>query len=168
MKLKERAKKIKLLLMDCDGVLTDGRLYFSETGESLKVFHVRDGQGIVMWHQAGFQTGIITGRNSPIVIKRATELGMHYIKVGSQNKVKDFAEILKESNIISEEVAYIGDDIPDISLMEIVGFSITVKDAAREVKPFAKYITKSKGGFGAVREVIDLLINSKNNKSIDF
>ena len=161
MKLEERAKKIKLLLMDCDGVLTDGRLYFSETGESLKVFHVRDGQGIVMWHQAGFQTGIITGRNSPIVIKRANELGMHYIKVGSQDKVKDFAEILKETNISSEEVAYIGDDIPDIGLMELVGFPITVKDSVREVKPFAKYITKAKGGFGAVREVIDLLISLK-------
>ena len=161
MKLEERAKKIKLLLMDCDGVLTDGRLYFSEKGESLKVFHVRDGQGIVMWHQAGFQSGIITGRNSNIVIKRATELGMRHIKVGSNDKEKDFAKIFEQSGVSIDEVAYIGDDIPDIGLMEKVGFPITVKDAAREVKPFAKYITKAKGGFGAVREVIDLLIGAK-------
>jgi 3-deoxy-D-manno-octulosonate 8-phosphate phosphatase (KDO 8-P phosphatase) len=161
MKLEERAKKIKLLLMDCDGVLTDGRLYYGENGESLKVFHVRDGQGIVMWHQAGFQTGIITGRDSAIVKTRANELGIKYIKVGSQNKEKDFADIFAKSGLNLYEIAYIGDDLPDIGLMEKVGFAITVKDAATEVKPFANYITKSMGGFGAVREVIDLLLSSK-------
>src|SRR4051794_419896 len=99
MKVIERAKKIKLLLMDCDGVLTDGRLYYSNIGESLKVFHVRDGQGIVMWHRAGFESGIITGRKSEIVIKRANELGMSYIKVNSQDKVSDFTEIYRISGV---------------------------------------------------------------------
>ena len=156
------AKKIKLLLMDCDGVLTDGRLYYSERGEELKVFHVRDGQGIVMWHEAGFQTGIITGRNSPIVDKRANELGMHYVKVGSKDKNKDFEVVFQQSGLNLEEIAYIGDDLPDIILMKKVGFPITVKDGAQDVLPFAKYITNNNGGLGAVREVIDLLIKSKS------
>src|SRR4051812_5152694 len=112
----ERAKKVKLLLMDCDGVLTDGRLYFTQAGEEVKVFHVRDGQGLVMWHRAGFRSGIISGRSSRIVEKRAEELGIHYVKIGSQDKLKDFAEIIEDAKLEIEEVAYIGDDIPDIDL----------------------------------------------------
>src|SRR5215207_4924325 len=93
----DRARKIKLLLMDCDGVLTDGRLYFSENGEALKVFHVRDGQGLALWHKAGFQSGIITGRDAEKIIRnRATELGIHYIKTRSQDKAKDFEVILQD------------------------------------------------------------------------
>lgn len=157
----ERAKKIKLLLMDCDGVLTDGRLYFSHHGEELKVFHVRDGQGLVMWHRAGFHSGIISGRNSQIVEKRAFELGVRYVRIGSKDKLKDFAEILEKAKVTIEEVAYIGDDIPDIDLMKTVGLGIAVADAVTEVFPFAKYTTASRGGFGAVREMTDLLLKSK-------
>ena len=153
--------KIKLLLMDCDGVLTDGRLYFSERGEELKVFHVRDGQGIVMWHEAGFRSAIISGRSSKVVEKRAKELGVHYIKIGSQDKMKCFAEIFGDANVEMQEVAYIGDDLPDIDLMKKVGFAITVADAARQVLPFTKYTTEAKGGAGAVREVTDLLLKAK-------
>lgn len=151
--------------MDCDGVLTDGRLYFSSKGEELKVFHVRDGQGIVMWHQAGFQSGIISGRNSNIVKRRATELGMHYIKVGSQDKGKDFEEIFERANVRLDEVAYIGDDLPDIVLMNKIGFPVAVNDAAADVIPFAKYVTKMNGGLGAVREVTDFLLESKKFNS---
>lgn len=157
----ERAKKVKLLLMDCDGVLTDGRLYYSDKGEELKVFNVRDGQGIVMWHQAGFESGIISGRSSKIVSVRATELGMRYIKIGSQDKAKDFAEIFERANVSIEEVAYAGDDLPDIVLMKKVGFPIAVGDAVEEVKSQAIYVTNSEGGFGAVREVVDLLLKAK-------
>ncbi len=157
----ERAKKVKLLLMDCDGVLTDGKLYLSEQGETLKVFHVRDGQGLVMWHQAGFQSGIITGRNSEIVKTRATELGMHYIKVGSVNKANDFADILKIAQVTEDEVAFIGDDIPDICILEKVGLAITVADGAVEISPYIRYRTKLDGGQGAVREITNLLIKSK-------
>lgn len=156
-----RAKKVKLLLMDCDGVLTDGRLYFSEQGESLKVFHVRDGQGLVMWHQAGFQSGIISGRKSEIVRTRATELGMHYVRIGSQNKTKDLEDILQITKVVPEEVAFIGDDIPDICVMEKVGFPITVADGALELSSFTIYKTLNKGGLGAVREVVNLLLNCK-------
>lgn len=159
----ERAKKIKLLLMDCDGVLTDGRLYFSESGETLKVFHVRDGQGIVSWHKAGFMSGIISGRNSKIVERRATELGISYIRQSSQDKLFDFEDILEETGLSPDQVAYIGDDIPDIPLLKAVGFSVAVADAAEEVFADVHYITKNKGGNGAVRELCDLLLNSKVN-----
>lgn len=158
-----RAKKVRLLLMDCDGVLTDGRLYYSDKGEELKVFNVRDGQGIVMWHQAGFESGIISGRSSKIIFTRATELGMRHIKVGSQDKARDFEEIFERAEVKIEEVAYIGDDLPDIVLMEKVGFPIAVGDAVTEVVSQACYVTKTSGGLGAVRESIDFILKSKDS-----
>lgn len=158
----EKAKKIKLLLMDCDGVLTDGRLYYSERGEELKVFNVKDGQGIVMWHRAGFQSGIISGRNSKIVLTRATELGMHYIKIGSRNKARDFDEIFETTDLVPENVAYIGDDLPDIDLMNKVGLSIAVNDAVEELKNICLYVSSKDGGMGAVREIIDILLHAKS------
>ncbi len=157
-----RARKIKLLLMDCDGVLTDGRLYYTESGEQMKVFNVRDGQGIVSWHKAGFRSGIISGRDAKKILEvRATELGMHYIKARSHDKAKDFLDILQNAKVTSDEVAYIGDDIGDICLMEKVGLPIAVTDAVLEVLPYVVYKTKAKGGFGAVREVTDLLLRAK-------
>lgn len=160
----ERAKKIKLLLMDCDGVLTDGRLYFSENGEALKVFHVRDGQGLATWHKAGFRSGIISGRDAEAILeKRRAELGMHYLKTGSSDKMQDLEAILKDAKLEFEEAAYIGDDTGDICLLKKVGLAIAVADAAAEVFPFAKYTTKLNGGCGAVREIIDLLLQAKKN-----
>jgi len=160
----ERARRIKLLLMDCDGVLTDGRLYFTESGEAIKVFHVRDGQGLALWHKAGFRSGIITGRNAEKIIqKRATELGIHYIKARSQDKAKDFEDILQSEKLNADEVAYIGDDIGDICLMKKVGLPIAVADASSEVFPYITFRTEKAGGFGAVREVTDLLLYAKNN-----
>ena len=157
-----RAKKIKLLLMDCDGVLTDGRLYYTENGERIKVFHVRDGQGLVSWHRAGFQSGIISGRNAKKILEsRATELGIHYIKACSLDKAKDFADILQDAKVTSEEVAYIGDDIGDACLMGKVGLPIAVADAISELLSEVVYTTKAKGGCGAVREVTDLLLRAK-------
>lgn len=154
-----RARKIKLLLMDCDGVLTDGRLYFTETGEAMKVFHVRDGQGLALWHRAGFRSGIITGRDAEKIIRaRADELRMDYLKVLSEDKAKDFADILQDAKISAEEVAYIGDDIGDICLLEKVGLRVAVADAAEEIFSFTIYRTEKAGGYGAVREVIDLLL----------
>ena len=156
-----RARKIKLLLMDCDGVLTDGKLYFSAKGEELKVFHVRDGQGLVSWHEAGFRSGIISGRNLEIVEKRATELGIHYIKACSLDKARDFEDILQDAKVSSDEVAYIGDDIGDICLLKKVGLPIAVADAAFEVLPYVLYKTELNGGSGAVREITNLLLASK-------
>lgn len=157
-----RAVKIKLLLMDCDGVLTDGRLYYTESGEQMKVFNVRDGQGIASWHKAGFQSGIISGRDAKKILEaRATELGMHYIKARSHDKAKDFFDILQDAKVTSDEVAYIGDDVGDISLLKEVGLPIVVADAASEILPYAVYKTKAKGGFGAVRETTNLLLRAK-------
>jgi 3-deoxy-D-manno-octulosonate 8-phosphate phosphatase (KDO 8-P phosphatase) len=147
--------------MDCDGVLTDGRLYFSARGEEMKVFNVRDGQGIVSWHKAGFKSGIISGRGAgEIIQRRATELGIEFVRVGSADKVKDFEEIITSLEISAESVAYIGDDIGDVELMKRVGLAVAVADAVEDAKVVAGYVTKAKGGRGAVREVIDMLLAS--------
>jgi 3-deoxy-D-manno-octulosonate 8-phosphate phosphatase (KDO 8-P phosphatase) len=150
--------------MDCDGVLTDGRLYFSKDGEVMKAFHVRDGQGIVLWRAAGFRSGIISGRDAGAIIKaRADELGMNYVRVGSKDKVADFREIISDAGVTAEETAFIGDDIGDLELLTIVGFPVSVADASDVVKAVAKYVTAKNGGDGAVREVIDLILRAKTS-----
>ena len=162
MELNQRASRVTLLLMDCDGVLTDGRLYFGPTGEELKVFHARDGEGIVAWNKAGFRSGIISGRNSPIVELRAKQLGIEFIRQGRKDKAVALAEILAESGTAAEDTAYIGDDTPDIQVFDRVGFAAAVRDAHDSVRKAAHFITETDGGRGAVREVIDLLLGAKN------
>lgn len=157
----ERARRVRLLLMDCDGVLTDGRLYFSRDGEELKVFHVRDGQGIVTWHKAGFRSGIISGRTSEPLKLRAEQLGIEYIYLKRKDKLVAFNEVIAAADVSPEEVAYIGDDTPDIEVLDVVGLAVAVNDALDEVKSSAHYVTKTEGGRGAVREIIDLILNSK-------
>jgi len=160
--LLSRARNIKLLLMDCDGVLTDGRLYFSERGEEMKVFNVRDGQGLVTWHQAGFMSGIITGRGAePIIRKRADELGIRYVKANSADKIGDFEAIIADAGVSAGETAFIGDDTGDLGLLGRVGLSVGVADAVEEVLSKVMFTTKANGGHGAVREVTDLLLRSK-------
>ena len=161
MQLKEKAQKVRLLLMDCDGVLTDGRLYFSEKGEELKVFHARDGQGIVDWHQAGFRSGIISGRISPIVETRAKQLGIEFVFQGRPEKVSAFNEICAAAGVEADEVAFIGDDTPDAALMPYVGLAAAVGDAHPLVKAAAHLVTDLTGGCGAVREFIDMLLEAK-------
>jgi YrbI family 3-deoxy-D-manno-octulosonate 8-phosphate phosphatase len=154
------AMNIKLLLMDCDGVLTDGRLYFSAAGEELKVFHVRDGQGLVSWHRAGLKSGIISGRGAGEIIKRrAAELGIEFVRTEAPDKTKEFFEIIEAAGVSASETAYVGDDIGDIEIMKLVGLPIAVADAADEVKAAAMCVTQSAGGHGAVREVTDLLLD---------
>ena len=164
MDLSEKARSVKFLIMDCDGVLTDGRLYFSAAGEELKVFHVRDGQGIVEWHKAGYHSGIISGRNSPIVEVRGKQLGIEFIYQGRDDKIAAINELILEAGVLREEVAFIGDDTPDAEVFPFVGLSIAVADAHDSARSAAHYVTKAKGGLGAVREVIDILLRS-NNKS---
>lgn len=161
--LAERLRRIKLLLMDCDGVLTDGRLYFGPTGEELKAFHARDGQGLVMWHAAGFRSGIITGRTSPIVDMRARQLGVSFIYQGRKEKVSALNDLILEAGVIREEVAYIGDDTPDAEVFPFVGLAVAVADAHDAVCTAAHLVTRADGGRGAVREVIDLLLSAKEN-----
>ena len=161
MDIQDRAKLIKLLLMDCDGVLTDGRLYFGLTGEELKVFHARDGQGIVNWHAAGFRSGIISGRDSKIVDVRVGQLGIKFVKQGRSDKIIALSEILAMANVSMDETAFIGDDLPDVEVFKSVGLAVAVADAVSEVRDAAHYTTSLPGGLGAVREVIDLILRSK-------
>jgi len=161
--LNDRLSKISFLLMDCDGVLTDGRLYFSENGEALKVFDVRDGYGLALWHKAGFRSGIISGRKSPIVETRARDLGIDFVWLGREEKVAAFHELVAAANIAHEEIAFIADDTIDLPLFPLVGLSVAVADAHKVVEASAHYVTKASGGRGAVRELIDLLLDAKKN-----
>ena len=156
-----RARGIKLLLMDCDGVLTDGRLWLTPDGDEQKAFHARDGQGISLLHRAGVQTGIITGRTSSAVDRRAQDLKMAHVRQYAKDKVKALEEILSEAGVTTNECAYIGDDVGDIPVMHRVGFALAVADAAEETKQAAHYITTLKGGQGAVRECCDLILKAQ-------
>lgn len=160
--LRSAARRVRLLLLDCDGVMTDGGLYYGESGEALKVFDVHDGLGVVRWHEAGFESGIISGRNSPIVSRRAADLGIRFVRQGVRDKVPAAAEVFAECEVSPKEVAYLGDDLPDIELIREVGLGVAVADAAEEVRSTALYVTRSKGGRGAVRELIDLILAAKN------
>lgn len=162
MDFENKARHVKLLVLDCDGVLTDGRLYFGPTGEELKVFHVRDGQGLITWHQAGFRSAIISGRNSTIVEMRAKQLGIEFIFQGREDKISALKDLLTAANVTPEEAAFVGDDTPDMETFSMVGFSVAVGDAHKAAKDAADYITEAKGGRGAVREVIDLLLYAKS------
>ena len=159
-----RAKRIKLLLMDCDGVMTDGRIMLLENGDEQKTFNVRDGHGIVLFHRAGLKTGIISGRSSDFVQKRARELGMpqEFVWQGCHNKIETFEDVLIRAQLEASEVAFIGDDVTDIPIMQRVGFAVAVADAVEETKQAAHYITEQKGGHGAVREVTELILKSQN------
>ena len=157
----ERAAKIKLLLMDCDGVLTDGRITFLPEADEQKTFHVRDGLGIVLLHRAGLRSGIISGRSSNLVERRAKELGIEFVRQGAGTKVDDFEEIIDESGLTLPETAFIGDDLADIPIMLRVGLAIAVADAAKETREVAHLTTDSRGGFGAVREAIDFILKSQ-------
>ena len=159
--VQERAARIKLLLMDCDGVLTDGRIWLFEDGEEQKGFHTRDGLGIDLLHRAGLRSGIISGRTSSAVETRARTLGMSFVIQGHENKVQAFADTLAKAAVTPDEVAYIGDDLNDIPLILQSGLGIAVADAALETREHAHYVTKAPGGFGAVREVIELILKSQ-------
>ena len=159
--VQKRAARIKLLLMDCDGVLTDGRVWLFENGEEQKGFHTRDGLGLELLHRAGLRSGIISGRTSTAVEKRAQGLGMSFVIQGCEDKQKAFTEILDHALVDALEVAYIGDDLNDIPLMLQSGLGVAVADAAPEARKHAHYITSVAGGFGVVREVVELILKSQ-------
>ncbi len=149
---------IKLLLLDVDGVMTDGRITYDNNGGELKSFDVKDGHGLKLLQRAGIEIGIITGRQSAVVARRAAELGIELVYQGVKDKLVPFHEILEKLRISPEEVAYVGDDVVDLPVMRRVGFAITVADAVEDVKPFADLVTTRDGGRGAVREVCDFLL----------
>lgn len=156
-----RARRIKLLLMDCDGVLTDGRLELLEGGDEQKTFHARDGQGISLVHRAGLKTGIISGRTSSAVVRRAQDLSMSYVRQQAKDKIATLEEIMAEAQASLHECAYIGDDLADIPVMLQVGLAVAVADAATETKQAAHFITEHNGGYGAVREVCDMILKAQ-------
>lgn len=159
--VERRARRIKLLLMDCDGVLTDGRLELLENGDEQKTFHARDGQGISLFHHAGLKTGIISGRTSSAVERRAQDLGMAYVRQEAKDKVAALDEILALAKVSLHECAYIGDDLADIPVMGRVELAVAVADAAGETRQAAHFVTEQKGGHGAVREVTDLILKAQ-------
>jgi 3-deoxy-D-manno-octulosonate 8-phosphate phosphatase (KDO 8-P phosphatase) len=156
-----RARRIKLVLMDCDGVLTDGRLELLENGDEQKTFHARDGQGISLLQRAGLKTGIISGRTSSAVERRARESNMSYVRQCAKDKIKALEEIMAEAQVSLPECAYIGDDLADIPVMLQVGLAVAVADAVIETKQGAHFITEHNGGYGAVREVCDLILKAQ-------
>lgn len=159
--VQKRAARVKLLLMDCDGVLTDGRVWLFDDGEEQKGFHTRDGLGIDLLHRAGLRSGIISGRKSAAVQKRAEGLGMSFVIQGCEDKRKAFDETLVKAGVENLEVAYIGDDLNDIPIMLQSGLGVAVADAALEAREHAHYVTQAAGGFGAVREVCELILKSQ-------
>jgi 3-deoxy-D-manno-octulosonate 8-phosphate phosphatase (KDO 8-P phosphatase) len=166
-----RARKIKLFLMDVDGTLTDGGVCLISTtagdGSSdatvseMKIFNAKDGQGLSLAHTMGIQTGFITGRRSPAVAKRAEELKVTFVYLGQAKKTDAFEEYVRKAGVTEEEVAYMGDDLPDIPLAQRAGLAISVADGADELKAVCHYVTSRLAGRGAAREVIELILKAQ-------
>ena len=160
--LLDRAKKIRLAIFDIDGVLTDGKLYLLDDGQNLKAFHCHDGLGIKLLARTGIITAVITSHRSALIDKRMAQLQVHHVYQGIENKITAYEELIAKLNIPDEEVAYMGDDLPDIAIIRRVGLGIAVANAADMVKQFACYTTNRNGGEGAVREVCELILHAQN------
>jgi 3-deoxy-D-manno-octulosonate 8-phosphate phosphatase (KDO 8-P phosphatase) len=155
------AKEVRFLILDVDGVLTDGGIILDNEGNEFKTFHVRDGHGIKMLIRAGIHVAIITGRHSKVVERRAHELGVTELFQKCYNKRVAYKQIAEKYSLSDNEIAYVGDDIVDIPILKKAGFSVVVADADDEVKAAAMMVTKMRGGRGAVREVCDFLLKAK-------
>jgi len=162
--LEEKAKKIKLLLLDVDGILTDGKIIIDGSGNELKAFHIHDGHGIYLLMKEGIRVGIISGRASKATERRAAELNIEDVYLAVHDKVKAHEEMLEKYNLRDEDVAFMGDELIDIPLLKRVGLSATVPDAIEDVKKVVDMITQRRGGEGAVREVIDFLLKAKRRR----
>jgi len=161
MKRDSALQNIELILADVDGVLTDGGIVFDNQGIESKKFHVRDGLGIKLWRRSGCKFGLLTARNSHIVKVRANELGVDIVRQGFEDKLAKALEVIQDCKLAPEQVCFIGDDLPDLPVMQRVGFSAAVADAVKEVRDAADYITRAGGGQGAVREVIEVVLKAK-------
>ena len=159
----EAARKIRLLALDVDGILTDGRLYYSNKGEELKAFHVLDGHGIKTLQENRIEVAIITGRTSNILKQRASELGVAKVHQGVADKLSVLNLIMEKHSYSTDEVAYAGDDLPDLSALQAVGLSFSVPNAHPRIKKVVDIVTNMQGGWGAVREMSDFIIESKGN-----
>jgi 3-deoxy-D-manno-octulosonate 8-phosphate phosphatase (KDO 8-P phosphatase) len=160
--VRKKAQLIKLLLLDVDGVLTDGRIIIDDRGVETKQFDVRDGQGIVSLMAAGIQVGLITARTSKVVSHRAKELGLRMVLQGVRSKADAYNQIQRKTGLAETEIAYMGDDIGDLQILHRVGLAVTVSDGWQELSKLVDYITEKPGGRGAVREVAELLLKAQN------
>lgn len=156
--MQERLRRLKLVLFDVDGVLTDGRIIFDNNGIETKAFDVKDGHGMKLLQRAGLRLGIITGRQSEVTAWRARELGIDIVFQGVKDKLDPYLQLLRTLGITDAEVGYMGDDLVDLPVLRRVGFAATVADAIEEIKPHVHYVTSRGGGCGAVREVCDLIL----------
>lgn len=163
-----KAKLIKLVIFDVDGVLTDGSLHFGPNGEEHKIFYVHDGLGIKLLQQSGVATAIISSRESPIVTLRMQQLGIKYIYQGQEDKTKPFAELLAKLQLKPEQVAYVGDDLPDLPLIQRAGLGICVANAHHLLKQYADWQTSKEGGKGAAREVCEMIMTAQNTLQSAF
>ena len=156
-----RLAELRLVAFDIDGVFTDGRFYLSDEGIESKAFNTQDGFGIRRLIDAGFEVAVISGRRSAAAAKRMEELGVRHVILGTSDKVAAFDELISRLGIQASECAYVGDDLPDLSLLDKVGYPISVANAVEEVRDFCDYTTKAAGGYGAVREVCDLVLAAR-------
>jgi 3-deoxy-D-manno-octulosonate 8-phosphate phosphatase (KDO 8-P phosphatase) len=157
--LKTKIQPIRLVAMDVDGVLTEGRLMYTEGRGEICCFHIKDGMGLTMARQAGLQTAIISGRLSEVVFRRATDLKIPDVFQGVIRKVEPYEQLMQKYHLTKEQVCYIGDDVNDLPVLRQAGLAVAVADAVEEVRESAHYVTRSPGGGGAVREVIDLILH---------
>jgi 3-deoxy-D-manno-octulosonate 8-phosphate phosphatase (KDO 8-P phosphatase) len=161
MVLHERCRKIDMLVADVDGVLTDGSIAYTDQGEEIKTFHVRDGSGLKIWLGLGKLASILTGRESKTVARRAAELGLTDVVQGAHDKLAAFTALLADHNLSEEQVAYVGDDLPDLPVLRRCGLAVAVADACPEARALAHYVTCVPGGRGAVRETIELVLRAQ-------
>ena len=161
MQLSKNIKKIKLLLLDVDGVLTEGSIILTGSKEEIIIFNIQDGLAVKLAQAGGLKIGIITGRTSEAVKRRADELNIDILYQGQQDKIKAYEQIKRQLVLTDEEIAYIGDDLPDLKILKKVGLGFTVFDACDDVKKAAAHITRRCGGKGAVREVIELILKKQ-------
>jgi 3-deoxy-D-manno-octulosonate 8-phosphate phosphatase (KDO 8-P phosphatase) len=159
--IQQKSSLIKLIALDVDGVLTNGEITYSSSGEEIKTFNVKDGLGLVLAAQKGFITAVITGRESSMVERRAKELKVTHFYQNIKDKVKVIEDLAAQYNLGLEEICYMGDDLPDLPALNKVGFACCPADAAFQVKEACDWISKNEGGYGAVRELTDLLIQSR-------
>jgi 3-deoxy-D-manno-octulosonate 8-phosphate phosphatase (KDO 8-P phosphatase) len=153
---------IQLLVLDVDGVLTDGRIFIDDEGRQSRAFHIQDGLGIAMWRAVGRQTAILTSKQSPAVVARANMLGIELLEQGQEDKLPGFERLLKRAGVTAGQTAYVGDDLLDAAVMRRAGISIAVRNAVEEIKVIASHVTRRAGGEGAVREAVEHLLNREN------
>ena len=166
----EKAKKIKLLILDVDGVLTDNRLIYSDDGIEHKSFYTRDGHGMVMLQKSAVEIAIITGRKSQLVTNRMHDLKVKHVHQGVPDKLPTFLKLVEDLGLSMDQIAYVGDDILDLPILMRIGFSVAPSDADAEVKPRVDYVSQHPGGRGCVREVCEILMRSQGSwqKHMDF